>query len=117
MNAQADAPTGWGRWRDYFASSPSRYRAQIALRAWVAIVGGYVLAAATAIILAHALIGLDVARNDATLAGNLLAFMVHPLAVLWVFACAPLARACLPIVLPAVVLALLALFLTYGVQS
>jgi len=112
MNAQADTPTGWG----YFGTPLGRYRAQIALRALVAIVGGYVLAAASAAVVAHALLGLDVARNDATLAGNLLAFIVHPLAAIWVFACASLARACLPVVLPTVVLALLALFLTYGVQ-
>lgn len=63
-------------------------------RLLTALAGGYLLAAAGAILLARLY---PAAREEAVLAGNLLAFLVFAGVVLWAYAARSAWRACLPV--------------------
>ncbi len=67
-----------------------RYRAGVLSRTVAAIGGGYVLSALVAAALALAL---PTSRAEAAMTGTLTAFVVYPVAVMWVFACASALRA------------------------
>jgi len=124
MSASAEAPaesvTLFSRLdsaRNYFRTPMGRYRMAVASRAVVAIFGGYLLAVSLAAVIAHAMIGMGVARNDAVLTGNMLGFIAHAVAALWAFGCANGRRAWGAVVVPGAVLAALALYLTSGVTA
>lgn len=70
----------------------------VALRSLMAILGGYGLAALAAATLA---VGLPLPRVESVMAAIMLSFIVHALAVVWVFAAATLLRAAVGLVLPA----------------
>lgn len=78
-----------------------RPRLNTTLRCLLAIFAGYGLAALAAATLA---LVLPLPRVDAVMAAMMLAFVVHLLAVLWVFAAATLARAFVGLALPAAIL-------------
>lgn len=67
-----------------------RYRAGVLSRTVAAIGGGYVLSALVAAALALAL---PTSRAEAAMTGTLTAFVVYPVVVMWVFACASALRA------------------------
>jgi len=67
------------------ASGLSRYRWAIASRAFAAIFGGYALSALFCISAGLALDRLGSNRLDAVMIATMSAFVVHALAVLWVF--------------------------------
>lgn len=69
-----------------------RYRLGVAVRAVAAIGGGYLLAALASSLLA---LLLPLTRADAVTLATMLAFVIYPCTVLWVFATASAARACL----------------------
>jgi|GEM_PF-412795 len=124
MSASAETPTEsatlFGRLSsalNYFDTPLGRYRMAVASRAIVAIFGGYLLAVSLAAVIAHAMIGMEVARNDAVLTGNMLGFIAHAIAAMWAFGCANARRAWGAVVLPGVLLGLLALQLTRGVAA
>lgn len=77
-------------------------RLALASRAAAAIVGGYALSALAAAVTALAL---PAPRAEAVVAGTLLAFVVYPAAVLWVFAAATATRAWIGLALPCLPLA------------
>lgn len=87
------------------------YRWGVASRAVAAIVGGYWLAALLA---AVAAVALPAGRAEATVTGTLLAFVVYPGAVMWVFATGSAARAWLGLAVPCVALAAALWVLTRG---
>jgi len=78
-----------------------RYRAQVASRALVAIVGGYFLAGASASLLVRLLLWLEVARGTATQSGQMFAFIMMVVAAIYVFGCSSAWRAWLFVALPA----------------
>lgn len=67
-----------------------RYRAGVLSRTVAAIGGGYALSALVAAALA---LTLPTSRAEAAMSGTLTAFVVYPVAVMWVFACASALRA------------------------
>lgn len=75
------------------------YRLGVAVRAVAAIVGGYGVSALWATALA---VYLPAARAEASLTGIMVAFVVYPCAVMWVFAAKSAARAWLGLCLLAV---------------
>jgi len=83
---------------------PWRYRVNVVSRALAGCVGGYYLAAASAGLWARFFLWLGVARNDATLSGQMLGFITLAVAVMWAFGCASQRRAWLGVALPAAVL-------------
>jgi len=90
-----------------------RYRAAIFSRTLVAAVGGYVLAAAGSALSAQAMVlWLGVARTSAVTGAAMLAFILHAIAAVWVFACTTTLRAWLGVGIPALAAALLAWWLT-----
>ncbi|WPB59467.1 iron transporter [Xylophilus sp. GOD-11R] len=78
-----------------------RYRGGVAVRALAAILGGYGLSALAAAVIA---IALPAVRLEAAVAATMLAFVVYPCAVMWVFAARSAARALLGLALPSAVL-------------
>jgi len=94
-----------------------RYRLAVSSRAFVAVVGGYVLAAAFAAVGAHAMIAMGVARLDAVQAATMLSFIVHAVAALWAFGCANAWRAWGGVMLPGVALTWVAQQLARGVTA
>jgi len=70
--------------------STIRYRAGVLSRTVAAIAGGYGLSALVAAALA---LTLPTTRAEAAMTGTLTAFVVYPVAVMWVFACASALRA------------------------
>lgn len=80
-----------------------RPRLNTALRALLAVVGGYWLAALAAATLALAL---PLPRVDAVMASMMIAFVIYLLAAIWAFAAATLMRAFGGLLLPAAVLGL-----------
>ncbi len=80
-------------------------RLGVALRAVVAVFGGYALAAAATAALA---LWLPMARSDAVLTGTLLSFLIYTGAVLWAFSTRSVARAWVGILVPAALCAGLA---------
>jgi len=79
------------------ASLDWRYRGGVAARALAAVGGGYLLAATAMALLARLL---PLHRADAVTLATMLAFVVYPCAVLWVFAAGSALRACAGIALP-----------------
>nr|WP_229722936.1 DUF3649 domain-containing protein [Xylophilus rhododendri] len=71
------------------------------MRALTAILGGYAVSALAAAVLA---LVLPATRLEATVTATLLAFVVYPCAVMWVFAARTAWRAALGLALPAAVL-------------
>jgi hypothetical protein len=67
-----------------------RYRLGVLSRTVAAIAGGYGVAALAAAALA---LCLPTTRAEAAMTGTLAAFVVYPIAVMWVFACASAWRA------------------------
>ena len=84
------------------SASLLRYRFAVASRAVAAIGGGYALASATAACLA---VWLPLARVDAVITAQMLAFVAYACAVIWVFATRSAWRAWAGILLPAAILA------------
>lgn len=80
-------------------SAGRAYRLGVAVRAVAAIVGGYGVSALWATALA---VYLPAARAEASLTGIMVAFVVYPCAVMWVFAAKSAARAWLGLCLLAV---------------
>jgi Protein of unknown function (DUF3649) len=78
-----------------------RHAVGVAARAIAAILGGYALAALTAV---AAAVWLPLERPEAVLTGMLASFAIYAAAVTWVFAAASAARAWAGLLLPAVVL-------------
>lgn len=75
-------------------SSSLRYRFGVAARAIAAILGGYGVAALSAVVLALCLpAAFGMARSEATMTGTLASFLVFVLAVMWVFAARTALRA------------------------
>ena len=71
-----------------------RYRLGVAARAVAAIGGGYLLAAVASTLLGVLLAALlPLSRADAVSLATMLAFVIYPCAVLWVFATASAGRA------------------------
>ncbi|MBD8654178.1 iron transporter [Oxalobacteraceae sp. CFBP 13730] len=68
-----------------------RYRGGVIARAVAAIGGGYVLAALGGALIALAL---PLPRADAVTIATLLAFVIYPCVILWVFATRSAPRAC-----------------------
>ncbi|WP_412556610.1 hypothetical protein [Xylophilus sp. GOD-11R] len=97
----ADAsPSTRHRWLPV-GSEGLRYRGGVAVRALAAILGGYGLSALAAAVIA---IALPAVRLEAAVAATMLAFVVYPCAVMWVFAARSAARALLGLALPSAVL-------------
>jgi len=93
-------------------SSRWRYRAAVLSRTLAAAAGGYVLAASGSMLIAQIMvIWLGVARTSAVTGAVMLAFIIHLIAVLWVFACASAWRAWLGVGIPALAVSLLAWWL------
>ncbi|XAH23548.1 DUF3649 domain-containing protein [Xylophilus sp. GW821-FHT01B05] len=98
---QADAsPSTRHRWLPV-GGEGLRYRLGVAVRAVAAMGGGYGLSALSAAVLA---LYLPTTRAEAALTATMLAFVIYPCAVMWVFAARSAARAWLGLLLPAVVL-------------
>jgi len=93
------------------------YRTHVAIRAVIAIVGGYFLAGASASLFVRFLIWCEVARGDATLSGSMLAFIVHACAAMYCFGCAQTRRAWNFVAVPAAFCAALAWYLTSLAQQ
>jgi len=103
---QAGAPSSTRhRWLPA-GSEGLRYRLGVAVRAVAAIGGGYAVAALATAVLA---LYLPTTRAEAALTATLLAFVVYPCAVMWVFAARSAARAWLGLLLPAAALGVLLL--------
>ena len=98
---RADAsPSTRHRWLSV-GSEGLRYRLGVAVRAATAIFGGYAVSALAAGVLA---IMLPTVRLEAAVASTLLALVVYPCAVMWVFAARSAARALVGLLLPSAVL-------------
>jgi len=90
------SPSTRHRWLSV-GSEGLRYRVGVAVRAMAAIFGGYLLSALSAGVLALVLPG---ERLEAAVMSTLLAFVVYPCAVMWVFAARTAARAVVGLLLP-----------------
>jgi len=100
----------WGRFIGWCRKPPLPwgYRGQVILRTLAGAVGGFYLATACAGLSARGLLALDaVTRNDATLAGRMIGFLVMAIALMWAYGCASQRRAWLGVALPAAVLSAL----------
>ncbi len=89
-------------------------RLSVASRIIAAIVGGYALTQAASIVLAAIMPG---SRAEGVMTVLLLSFVVYTVVILWVFAAHSAARAWLGVLLPALVLALPAWWLSAGAAS
>jgi len=78
-----------------------RYRLGVASRAVAAIFGGYAVSGMSSAVLA---LYMPTSRAEAALTGTMVAYVVYPCAVMWVFAARSAARAWLGLVVPAAVL-------------
>lgn len=96
--------------------SAAHYRRSVALRVLVAVVGGYALASAVAACAGLLLVWAGSSRVDAVLWATMLAFLVHALAVLWVFGCRSSRRVWLGLGLPLLLMGA-ALLVFYGVKK
>ncbi|MES2584691.1 MAG: DUF3649 domain-containing protein [Pseudomonadota bacterium] len=105
MRAPA-SPSTRHRWLSH-GSEGLRYRVGVAVRALAAIFGGYAVAALSAAVLA---LYLPTARAEAVVTATLVAFVVYPCAVLWVFAARSAAQAWLGLLYLAVPLGALLLW-------
>lgn len=86
----------------------NRYRWQIALRVIVAIIGGYLLANISAILLSYLL---PMPKSDAVMTGILLSFAIYAGAIMWVFAVRSIKKACVGLLVPSLILGAVALLL------
>ena len=89
-------------------SSLLKYRCMVLYRFILAIVGGYLLSALTAIVVAKAFIDY---RAAAVMAATLLAFSIHCAAFIWVFMVHKTLKASLGIFIPCLLLWLTSQFL------
>ncbi|HWV15004.1 MAG TPA: DUF3649 domain-containing protein [Cellvibrio sp.] len=80
----------------------SLYRWQVAVRALLAVLGGYALATLAGIFLTYAL---PLSRSDAVITANLLSFTLYSIAIIWVFSTQTLRRAGLGLLLAGLALA------------
>lgn len=92
-------------------NTSNRYRWEIALRVLVAILGGYVLANITAILLSYLL---PMPKSDAVMTGILLSFSIYTGAIMWVFGVRSVHKAWLGLVAPSLVLGAFALILKFA---
>ena len=83
-----------------------RYRLGVASRAVAAIFGGYAVSGMSSAVLA---LYMPTSRAEAALTGTMVAYVVYPCAVMWVFAARSAARAWLGLAVPAAVLGVLLL--------
>ena len=90
------------------ASTLFKYRCVVFYRFILAIFGGYLLSALTAIVIAKAFID---SRATAVIAATLLAFCIHCAAFIWVFMVHKTSKASLGIFIPCFVLWLTSQFL------
>ncbi len=90
------------------AHTDNRYRWQIALRVIVAIIGGYLLANISAILLSYLL---PMPKSDAVMTGILLSFAIYAGAIMWVFAVRSIKKACVGLLVPSLILGAVALLL------
>jgi hypothetical protein len=81
-----------------------RYRASVALRTLIAILGGYALAALMSAALA---MWLPIARVEAALTATMAGLIIYPCAIMWCFAARSAARALAGLLLAALPFALL----------
>jgi len=81
---------------------PLRYRLGVASRSVAAIVGGYLLAALSTMLLS---VCLPMERVEAVMTATLLSFAIYTCAVLWVFATGSARRAWLGLLIPCAVMA------------
>lgn len=95
------------------APSPVKYKLSVAARAVAAIAGGYALSSLAAAALA---LWLPLTRDEAVLAGGMAAFVLYPVAVVWVFLASSARRAWLGLVLPAAILGALVWWLRGGLS-
>lgn len=95
------SPSTRHRWLSV-GSEGLRYRAGVAVRALGAVFGGYLLSALAASVIA---VALPTVRLEAAVAATMLAFVVYPCAVMWVFAARSAARALVGLALPSAALA------------
>ena len=92
-----------------------RYRGAVLMRLGVGFIGGYVLSAVFAAALGLACVRwVGMARTEAVTAATMLSFVVLAAAVIWSFSCVNAKRACVGIAVPAVLLGLLAWWLSGG---
>lgn len=94
-----DGPPYRHRWLPR-GSAGLRYRLGVAVRTVAAILGGYAVSALWATALA---LNLPTAKAEASLTGIMVAFVIHPCAAMWVFAARSAGRACLGLLVLAVV--------------
>lgn len=90
------------------AHTDNRYSWQIALRVIVAIIGGYLLANISAILLSYLL---PMPKSDAVMTGILLSFAIYAGAIMWVFAVRSMKKACVGLLVPSLILGAVALLL------
>lgn len=83
---------------------------KIALRVFVAIIGGYALANITAILLSYLL---PMPKSDAVMTGILLSFAIYAGVIMWVFAVRSVRKACAGLIVPTLVLGAIALLLKF----
>lgn len=81
-----------------------RYRAGVALRTLIAIIGGYALAALMSAALA---VWLPIARVEAALTATMAGLIIYPCAIMWCFAARSAPRALAGLLLAALPFALL----------
>ncbi|MDM5180470.1 DUF3649 domain-containing protein [Massilia sp. DJPM01] len=86
-------------------SAPLVYRLGVGSRALAAILGGYLLAAASALLALLLPRVLGTGRADAVIGATLASFAIYAGAVIWVFAARSAARAWLGLLLPAACMA------------
>lgn len=87
------------RWR---LPESLHYRLGVASRSVTAIVGGYLLAALSTMLLS---VCLPMARVEAVMTATLLSFAIYTCAVMWVFATGSALRAWLGLLIPGAVMA------------
>jgi len=93
-------------------SSRSHYRVAVLSRTVLACIGGYVLAAAGSALSAQVMVlWFGVARTSAVTGATMLAFIIHAVVAVWVFACATTLRAWLGVGIPALLVSVLAWWL------
>ena len=99
INASVSTPTVSTRAK--FAPSLIQYRVMIAYRFALAILGGYLLASLSAIVIAKTFADY---RAAAAMSATLLAFCIHCAAFIWVFMVNKTLKASLGILLPSIIL-------------
>lgn len=88
--------------------NPNRYRRDVAVRVLAAVIGGYVLANVTAIILSFLL---PMPASSALMTSLLLSFAIYAAVLLWVFSVKSVHHAWLGLAVPCVLLGALAVLI------